>query len=37
VMQVLALRAKYGQPPRPLRDPPGYCDDTFLAEAMGRR
>jgi ABC-type nitrate/sulfonate/bicarbonate transport system substrate-binding protein len=34
VTQVLALRAKYGQPPKPLHDPSGYCDDTFLAEAM---
>lgn len=31
VAQVLALRAKYGEPLKPLRDPSSYCDAGFLA------
>jgi len=37
VTQVLALRTKYGQPPKLLREPSAYCDGTFLAKATGRR
>ena len=37
IRQVLALRAKYGQPRKPLRDAFAYHDSSFLAEAIERR
>jgi len=37
VAQVLALRAKYGEPRKALGDPLGYCDPSFVAEAAARR
>lgn len=38
IATVLALRSKYGQPRRELRDPARYTDGSFLAEALaGRR
>ncbi len=36
VAQVLALRARYGEPRKALREPSAYYDDSFLAQALSR-
>ena len=34
VRTVLALRSKYGQPPKELSDPGRYIDESYLANAL---
>jgi ABC-type nitrate/sulfonate/bicarbonate transport system substrate-binding protein len=37
VREVLALRARYGEPRKALSDASAYCDPEFLEEALARR